>query len=176
MRKETVRHIAFVLRCSAAAAGSLLLARAVGLPHPVWAAMSGIIVSQEDLTQTHNATVGRLAGTIIGVAIAVSVGHLLAPLHADVAVSVALSVALAAMVARRYPVLRVCMWTCPIVFLTSDKQTPLLTVGFYRGAEVLLGGLIGAVLHWVSEKVIGWITRERQAEDESPVMGLDLED
>jgi uncharacterized membrane protein YccC len=175
MRKDTVRHVAFVLRCSAAATGALLLARAVGLPHPVWAAMSGIIVSQENLTQTHNATVGRLCGTVIGVVIAVTVGHLLAPLHAGVAVQMAVAVALAAVVARRYPLLRVCMWTCPIVFLTSDKETPLLMVGLYRGAEVLLGGLLGALLHWGSEKGISAITRERQAA-ERPVAGSNLED
>ncbi len=53
--------------------------------------MSGIIVSQENLTQTHSATVGRLFGTVIGVVIAVTVGHLLSPLHAGVAVQMAVA-------------------------------------------------------------------------------------
>lgn len=174
-QKELVRHVAFVARCSAAATGALLLARAVGLPHPVWAAMSGIIVSQENLTQTHNATVGRLFGTVVGVAIAVTVGKLLVPLHAAVAVQMAVAVALAAVVARKYPLLRVCMWTCPIVFLSSDKETPLLMVGVYRGAEVLLGGVLGAALHWISEMAIRRITPEQQ-DTASPVQGLNLED
>jgi uncharacterized membrane protein YccC len=179
MRKiEVVRNIAFVLRCSAAATFSYMLARAVGLPHPVWAAMSGIIVSQENLTQTHNATVGRLFGTVIGVVIAVAVGHLLAPLHANVAIQMALAVALAAIVARRYPVVRVCMWTCPIVFLSSDRATPLSMVGFYRGMEVLVGGLVGAVLHWISEKIIAAMAREKQAPTaaENSQADMNLED
>ena len=178
VQKDLARHIAFILRCSAAATCSYVLARAVGLPHPVWAAMSGIIVSQENLTQTHNATMGRLFGTVIGVVIAVTVGHLLAPLHADVAVQMAVAVALAAVVARRYPVVRVCMWTCPIVFL-SDQSTPLLQVGLNRGAEVLLGGLIGAALHWISEKIIAGLAREPQTPSivtgNSPA-GMNLED
>jgi uncharacterized membrane protein YccC len=178
-QKELVRHVAFVLRCSAAATCSYLLARAVGLPHPVWAAMSGIIVSQENLTQTHSATVGRLFGTVIGVVIAVTVGHLLTPLHAGVAVQMAVAVALAAVVARRYPIVRVCMWTCPIVFLSTDQSTPLLGVGLYRGAEVLLGGLTGAVLHWVSERIIAAMTQEEQVPSivqENPPAGMNLED
>jgi uncharacterized membrane protein YccC len=178
MRKELVRHIAFVVRCSAAATCAYLLARAVGLPHPVWAAMSGIIVSQENLTQTHSATVGRLFGTVIGVVIAVTVGHLLTPLHAGVAVQMAVAVALAAVVARRYPIVRVCMWTCPIVFL-SDQATSLLKVGLNRGAEVLLGGLIGAALHWISEKAIAAMTRDEQAPSvvqENSQAGMNLED
>jgi uncharacterized membrane protein YccC len=178
-QKELVRHIAFVLRCSAAATCSYMLARAVGLPHPVWAAMSGIIVSQENLTQTHNATVGRLFGTVIGVVIAVTVGHLLAPLHANIAIQMAVAVALAAIVALRYPLVRVCMWTCPIVFLSTDQATPLWKVGLYRGTEVLVGGLIGAALHWISEKIIAGMTRGPQTPlvvPETPQAGMNLED
>ena len=179
MQKELVRHIAFVLRCSAAATCSYLLADALRLPHPVWAAMSGVIVSQENLTQTHNATVGRLFGTVIGVVIAVTVGHFLMPLHAGVAVQMALAVALAAVVARRYPIVRVCMWTCPIVFLSADRGMPLRMVGFYRGAEVLVGGLLGAALHWISERIIAGVTQEEQTpsiKPENAPAGMNLED
>ncbi len=178
-QKQLVRNIAFVVRCSAAATFSYILAQAVGLPHPVWASMSGIIVSQENLTQTHSATVGRLFGTVIGVVIAVTVGNLLTPLHAGIAVQMAVAVALAAVVARRYPVVRVCMWTCPIVFLSADHGTPLLMVGFYRGAEVLLGGLTGALLHLISEVALAGITREKQATPGTSVnsaSGTNIED
>ncbi len=175
MQNELARHIACVLRWSAAATGSYLLAQAVGLPHLVWAAMSGVIVSQENLTQTHNATMGRLSGTVIGVVIAVAVGRLLAPLRAGVAVQMAVAVALAAVLARRYPLVRVCMWTCPIVFL-SDQAMPLLMVGFYRGAEVLLGGLIGAALHWISERIIATMTPGPLIAPEKPPVGMNLED
>jgi uncharacterized membrane protein YccC len=151
---ELARYVAFVLRCSAAATFSYMLASAIGLPHPVWAAMSGIIVSQEKLTETRSAMAWRLIGTVIGIVVAVAVGSLTAPLGADVAIQIALAVGLCAIVARRYPAVRVCMWTGPIVFLTVDPGMPLYMVGLYRGTEVFLGGLVGAALHAVSEAVI----------------------
>jgi uncharacterized membrane protein YccC len=153
-REAWARHVAFVLRCSGAATLSYVLANAIGLPHPVWAAMSGVIVGQEKLDETRTATIGRLFGTVVGVVVAVTIGSLLEPLHADVVVQMAVAVAVAAIIARRYPMLRVCMWTCPIVFLSTDAATPLAVVGFQRGAEVLLGGIVGALLHGLSETVI----------------------
>lgn len=154
MTEARVRDLLFVLRCSAAATLSILLAEAIGLPHPVWAAMSGVIVSQDRLGDTQQATIGRFLGTLTGVAIAVTVG--LGAVWAGVGktVEVAIAVALAAIIARRWPVLKVCMWTCPIVFLTATPGTPIWEVGLYRGSEVLLGGAVGAVLHVVSEAVI----------------------
>lgn len=161
--EEWARHIAFVLRCSGAATLSYLLANAVGLPHPVWAAMSGVIVGQEKLDETRSATIGRVFGTVVGVAVAVVVGSLLEPLRADVAVQMAMAVAVAAIVARRYPMLRVCMWTCPIVFLSTDAATPMTVVGIQRGAEVLLGGVIGALLHALSEMLISAVVPAQPA-------------
>jgi uncharacterized membrane protein YccC len=152
--EEFARHLAFVLRCSSAATLSYMLASAIGLPHPVWAAMSGIIVSQEKLTETRTATVGRLIGTVIGIVTAVAVASLTTPLGAHTTIQIALAVGLCAIVARRYPALRVSMWTGPIVFLTADPAMPLFMVGLYRGAEVLLGGLIGAALHTIAEAMI----------------------
>lgn len=132
-REAWARHVAFVLRCSGAATLSYMLANAIGLPHPVWAAMSGVIVGQEKLDETRSATIGRLFGTVVGVVVAVTIGSLLEPLHADVVVQMAVAVAVAAIIARRYPMLRVCMWTCPIVFLSTDAATPLAVVGFSTG-------------------------------------------
>lgn len=152
--EKHARDVAFVLRCSGAATVSFMLGQAVGLPHPVWAAMSGIIVSQERLGETRDATVSRLLGTLVGVAIAVTVGTLTTPLGIDIAAKVAMSVGFAAAVARLYPPLRVCMWTCPIVFLTGDPERSYLLVGVYRGTEVLLGGITGALLHVMAEAVI----------------------
>ena len=43
MTEDQAREIAFVTRCSGAATLSFILAQAVGLPHPVWAAMTGVI-------------------------------------------------------------------------------------------------------------------------------------
>lgn len=151
MTEARARDLAFVLRCSGAATLSFLLAGAVALPHPVWAAMSGIIISQEKLGDTRQATIVRFLGTLLGVAIAVAVGTLSGWIGANTAAEIAISVALAAVATRRYPALKVCMWTCPIVFLTVTPGTPLWEAGLFRGAEVLLGGLVGAALHFLAE-------------------------
>jgi hypothetical protein len=46
------RAVAFVVRCSGAATLAYLAATLVSLPHPVWATMSALVVSQEKLHDT----------------------------------------------------------------------------------------------------------------------------
>ncbi|GEO83004.1 FUSC family protein [Pararhodospirillum oryzae] len=162
------RHGAFVARCSAAALLSYELAGWVGLPHPVWAAISGIIVSQERLTETTSATIGRLSGTVVGIAVAVAVGSLLDLWGAGVAVQMTCAVAVSAALARRFPLVRVAMWTAPIVFLTDPEATPLVEAGLWRGAEVMVGGLVGAALHWGSEQGIARLRPSADARESEP--------
>ncbi len=156
-RDEVYSHIAFILRCSGAAALAFLLARAVGLPHPVWATMSGIIVSQEKLHDTSRATLWRLTGTVVGVVSAVIIGGALLALDASVPVQLAGAVAFCAMLVRLWPDLRVSMWTAPIVLLTRIPTDSILQTGFWRGEEVLLGGLVGICCHFLAERVITWL-------------------
>jgi hypothetical protein len=59
------------------------------------------------------------------------------------------------------------MWTCPIVFLSTDAATPLAVVGFQRGAEVLLGGIVGALLHGLSEIVISAVVAREPEKPEA---------
>lgn len=161
MNETRVRDLAFVLRCSGAATLSYILAEAAGLPHPVWAAMSGIIVGQEKLGDTRQATIGRFAGTLLGVIIAVVIGTAAQGFGIGPVAEIAIAVALAAVIVRRYPSLKVCMWTCPIVFLTTTAETPLWEVGMYRGAEVLLASAVGAALHAIAEQII-WMRYGRR--------------
>ncbi|MEJ2410680.1 MAG: FUSC family protein [Novosphingobium sp.] len=180
MTEAHARDLAFVLRCSCAATLSFLLAQAVGLPHPVWAAMSGVIVGQEKLGDTRQATIGRFIGTLLGVMLAVAIGTLSQWVRMDTAVEIAVAVALAAVAARRWPPIRVCMWTCPIVFLTATPGMPLWEVGLFRGAEVLLGGAVGATLHFFAEAAIAHIVslngsgpiRSRRMRDEPDSKGI----
>jgi len=172
MTRETLsRHAAFVLRCSGAASLSYLLGAAVGLQHPVWASISSIIVSQEKLNETNSATLWRLAGTIIGVAVTVAVGSLLIPFGTNTAVQLSCAVALCAAIVRLFPALKVSMWTAPIVLLSGAPSIPLLDTGLYRGAEVLVGGLVGAALHWLAEiAVVRFLGHPITAAGPSPVL------
>ncbi len=148
----TPRRAAFVLRSSAAATLSYLIAQRVGLPFPVWAAISATIVSQERYRDTRFNLLARTAGTVIGMVAAVAVHELVARLGGiGVPAQIAIGTALCALVALAAPALRVCMRTFLIVLLGAQPALPLRQVALYRGGEVLIGALLTTLLHWVSE-------------------------
>lgn len=137
----------FVARQAAVAASAYVLARWLGMQHPEWAVITGVIVSQDQLAQTRTVTVDRMLGSFLGVAIAIAVSTVIALLGGDSAVQVACAVAIAASVARRHPSLRICMWTCPIVILTSRPNIPVYWAGLWRGSEIAVGGAVGIAIH-----------------------------
>jgi uncharacterized membrane protein YccC len=69
-----IRAVAFVARCSGAATFAYLLAIWVGLPNSLWAAISALVVSQEQLSETQSSLAARILGTLIGICVAVAVG------------------------------------------------------------------------------------------------------
>lgn len=148
------RSLFFMLRCAGSAAAAYLLASAVGLMHPVWAPMSALIVSQERLMDTWASLSGRVVGTLMGLVAAVAVDLLAEPLGLPMAAQIAIAVALCASVARRRPMLRVSMWTGPIVLLTPAIDHAVADVALFRGAEVILGSVVGVALHWASDRLL----------------------
>lgn len=142
-----VRLIGFVLRCAASASIACWLSDAIGLNHTVWASMSALIVSQEKIDATRAQVIGRIAGTVIGALVALGVHLAGAAAHPSLIAEVAVAVALCALIASGRPTLRVCLWTCPLVLLTNaDGESPEMTA-LARTSEVLLGALVGGVLH-----------------------------
>jgi hypothetical protein len=83
----------------------------------------------------------------------------LSPLATPIWAQIAASVGLAAVVAHYRPALRVCMWTGPIVLLTAGPGTPIALVGLYRGGEVMLGAALGALFHWLAERIVAALLR-----------------
>jgi len=163
---KSVSYLAFTARCALSASLAYLLARKVGLSHPVWAPMSALIVSQERLADTRESLWGRLLGTVLGMASAVLVDALGRSIAAPMAAQIAVTVALCAPLSRRRPALRVSMWTGPIVLLTPAAHTSVVWVALYRGAEVMLGSLVGASLHLVfdglSLRLLRLVRKERR--------------
>jgi uncharacterized membrane protein YccC len=152
MNEKVMPTLAFVVRCSGAATFAYLSALWIGLPHSIWAAMSALIVSQEQLSQTRSALKSYILGTIIGIGIATGVTEVAAAFAPNLTVELAVGVALCAIVAHERPALRVCMWTCPLVLLTADPSASILTVALNRASEVILGALIGGISHWAAER------------------------
>ncbi len=166
-RSKLIRHTAFVLRCSGSATLSYLLADSVHLPHPVWASMSSLIVSQDSLSETSALISGRIAGTIIGVCVAAGVYTALADIT-GAAGQIAVAVAICALFARWRPAIRVCLWTAPIVLLTATPSDPIVMVAFYRASEVILGGLVGGVLQFAAEKIVAPLAADRGDPEAAP--------
>jgi uncharacterized membrane protein YgaE (UPF0421/DUF939 family) len=152
--EQPLALIAFVLRCTLAATIAFLLAGAVGLTHPLWACIFALIASQGQSTTTFATIGGRVVGTVIGVVVAVGVGTAMG--GTALAAQTAVAVALCAVFAWRRPEIQVCMWTPPIVLMTADATESVARVGFYRGCEVVLGGLIGGLLLVGSDKIGAW--------------------
>ena len=148
------RAVAFVVRCSGAATLAYLSATLVGLPHPVWATMSALVVSQEKLHDTQGSLKGRIFGTLIGIGAGIAASALGSHFAFGLSGQIAVSVGLCAAIARQYPAVRVCMWTGPIVLLTTKPSTAIIMVAFFRGSEVMIGVLVGAALHWTAEVTV----------------------
>ncbi|KQP33617.1 hypothetical protein ASF49_06935 [Methylobacterium sp. Leaf104] len=144
-----IRSIAFVGRCTAASILSYAAASGIGLGHPLWAVVSTLIVSQETASETQRSFLWRCAGTLLGAGVAVPAALWLMPDPARPLAAIALAVPIAAAVARRWPRLRVCLWTAPLVILTATADHSLLHTASQRCGEVLLGGLIGSGIHRV---------------------------
>ena len=151
---DTAQRLAFAARCAASGALAYLLARTVGLPHPVWASMSSLIVSQESVEATRRSIVGRIAGTVVGAVVAVLVGEVSNRAGIDPAVQIAMAVGLCALFAKGRPSLRVSLWTCPVVLLTATTEASVEYTGWMRGSEVILGALTGGLIHGIEQAMI----------------------
>ena len=151
---------AFVLRCTAAAVIAYLLARAVGLPHPLWACIFALIASQDKIAATFKTIGGRVIGTIIGVIVTIAVGTAMNRFGFDMVVQIAVAVAICSVFAWQRPAIQVCLWTPPIILMSMAPTESIISVGFSRGCEVILGGLVGVLLLIATEK-IGQHTRRR---------------
>ncbi|MDB5990813.1 MAG: Membrane protein [Herbaspirillum sp.] len=147
------KRLIFAVRCATSAAFAYLLATGIGLPYPVWASMSSLIVSQENFDETRHSVVGRVIGTITGAVVAILVSTAAHHLGVGTALQIAVAVGLCALIASGHPSIRVCLWTCPVVLLTAASGS-VEHAGLMRGSEVILGALAGGLIHWL----IFWVT------------------
>jgi uncharacterized membrane protein YccC len=150
-RPISVERGFYVLRCAAAAAIAYQLAVLVGLPHPVWAPMSALVVSQGTATATLQSIWHRCLGTLAGAAAALLISWLGGFVGMGVTLQVAMAVALCATIAIEEPQLRVCLWTCPLLLTSGVAGPAAALVATSRVVEVILGAAVGGLLAAVSE-------------------------
>jgi uncharacterized membrane protein YgaE (UPF0421/DUF939 family) len=152
--KTVVELTAFVVRRVAAVSLAYLLASAVQLPHPLWACIFALITSQDSVAAPFvKAVGGRVIGTIIGVIVAVAVGVAANRIGLATVLQLAIAVLICALFAWRWPVVQLCLWTAPIVLLSARPTESIITVGFDRGCEVVIGVLVGGLLHFAADKL-----------------------
>ncbi|GGP25573.1 FUSC family protein [Silvimonas amylolytica] len=163
----------FVVRCAASATLAWYAAVLLQSPHPVWASMSALIVSQENIRATRTSIQGRILGTVLGALVALAANLAGSTWQIAVPVQLAVAVGICAVIAMGRPAIRVCLWTCPLVLLTTTSaESPFLTA-VYRTAEVLIGVIIGGVLHLAEASVMTWLRlgRYRQVEEQPEFPG-----
>lgn len=158
-----LRTALFVARCAGAAVASQVLAEAMGLPFPLWAALSALVVSQERLAETRASLVARVLSTVVGVCVAVLVHFVAQTTDLGLHGRAALAIALAATIARRWPRARASMWTAAIVTYSPDEGTDIGHVALWRGVEVTLGSLVGATAHMAADGAWAALARRRPA-------------
>jgi hypothetical protein len=143
----------FVLRCSVAASVAYGLATFVGVQHPVWAPIEALIVSQESMGETLDSIRGRLVGTLFGVVVALFVGMIGRMIGLPLMLQIAVSVTVCAAATLGRPMIRVCLWTCPLLLITAPSLGTPEVVGMIRVFQVLLGAIVGGMVHVVDQKV-----------------------
>lgn len=111
--------------------------------------MSALIVSQEKFDATRRHVLGRIAGTCIGALVALIVHLLLKNAHPDQLAEIVVAVSICAIIAWGRPTLRVCLWTCPLVLLTTSAQESPELTAWSRTIEVFIGAIAGGLLHYI---------------------------
>lgn len=156
--RARLRPVAFVVRCTGSALLAAVTAGALGLGHPVWAVVSALVVSQDSAGDTGRAFLWRVAATVAGVLVAVAVGSTIVDPWPEHPVQLAAAVAICAGIARRWPMLRVCMWTAPIVLMTATPDGGVGHAAIERGSEVIVGAALATALHWIVDRALGLVS------------------
>jgi uncharacterized membrane protein YccC len=160
---RVIRGAAFVLRCSGAAAIAYQLACSLGLTETLWAAISAVVVSQEYLHETRSSLAGRIFGTLLGIGITIAVSQVASRTAVPMVAQMSIAVAICALIVREFPTLRVAMWTCPIILLHTQVSEPIALVALHRGSEVILGAIVGGMVHWVVQVVVDVVAKHCDA-------------
>jgi uncharacterized membrane protein YccC len=150
--RDRFAMFAYAARCSVAAIAGWHLSAILGIGEPVWAAMSALIISQVGLRETRLYSKERIAGSALGIVLSLAIHVAPGMSSLPLTVQVAAAVGMCALIAYRWPSLRVAMWTCPIVLLPSSHNGAVLGIGIERGLAVIVGASVALLFHWLAEK------------------------
>jgi uncharacterized membrane protein YccC len=144
-------HLALSLRVTIAAILALLAAQALGLPLPLWAVLTAVIVTQMSVGRSLKATgdylIGTLGGAIYGGAVAILIPH-----QSETALLIVMVIAVAplALLAAVRPSMNVVPITAIIILLLPGlTHNSPLNSAIFRVIEVGLGAVIGLLVSFI---------------------------
>ena len=152
----------FVLRCILAAEGAYLVALELQLPHMIWAPVSALIVMQDSVRDTRNSVYARLLGTLIGILVAVAVYELSLLIKINMGMQLAIVIAITAVCAKKWPPIRVCLWTSVMVLMGGSLEQDVPQGAFDRGVGVALGAVVGSLVHRLDEFLFKSVTIQEE--------------
>ena len=144
-------HLALTVRVTVAAILSLVAAQQLGLPLPLWAVLTAVIVTQMSVGRSLKATGDYLSGTVGG-AIYGGLVAVLIPHESELALLIVLVIAVAplALLAAGRPNMNVVPITAIIILLLPGlTHADPLSSAVNRVFEVALGAVIGLVVSFV---------------------------
>lgn len=144
-------HLALSLRVTIAAMVALVAAQFLGLPLPLWAVLTAVIVTQMSVGRSLKATgdylIGTLGGSIYGGAVAILIPH-----DSELALLIVMVIAVAplALLAAVRPNMNVVPITAIIVLLLPGitHSSPLYSA-IFRVLEVGLGAIVGLLVSFI---------------------------
>jgi uncharacterized membrane protein YccC len=144
-------ELRLALRVTVAATLALASAQVLGLPLPLWAVLTAMVVTQLSVGRSLKATIDYLAGTVggavFGTVIAVAIPHAGEP---GVLIVLALAVAPLSLIAAMAPRFTIAPATAVIVILLPmTTHSTSLVSALDRVMEVILGGGIGLMVSFL---------------------------
>ena len=131
-----VRAWQLAFRASLAATAALLIAEAIGLPGPIYAMISAVMVTDVEAARTRELAIPRVLGTVVGSVL----GGLLAPATAAGLWTIGLGIAAAMLVAhglRKPDAAKLAGYLCGLVMFTHGADA--WGYAWWRFVETLLG-------------------------------------
>jgi uncharacterized membrane protein YgaE (UPF0421/DUF939 family) len=141
-RRDLMPALGLSLRAAAASTLALAAAQGLGLPFPIYAMISAVIVTDVAAAETRKLAPPRLIGTVIGVVL----GAAASPFVPTSAWAIGLGVLVAMSVTQAAGLMsaaKLAGYVCAIVLIDHGDQA--WNYGFYRFVETVLG-IAAAVL------------------------------
>ncbi|MDQ0668188.1 FUSC family protein [Pseudomonas sp. W2I6] len=123
------------------------------LHQPLWAPVSALITSKENLGDTFSEFCNRVIGTALGATLAIACQMLMQHLHLATPIELMVVTAVTAAVIANRPQWRVGLWTAVIILLSKDVGSAIWETALMRFLEVTLGSTTAIVIAALETRV-----------------------